>query len=242
VNPSAAIPIATPSRLGDFLRGDVEAMESWVARFDARRLAFCLAVIVIGAGAFGASVGVWRSPLQALYTAAKLPFIILLTTLGNGLLNGMLAPLLGLNLRFRQSLLAILMSFTVAAAIFGSLSPVMLFVAWKVPPLDLVAPRERLGFESVQLINVAAIAFAGVVANVRLFQLLARLGGGRGVAQRVMLAWLAGNLFLGAQLAWNLRPFLGAPELPVEFLRPNAFEGNFFETVHNSFSRFFTAH
>jgi len=224
------------------LRGDAAAMEVWVARFDARRLAFCLVVIVLGAGAFGAAVGVWRSPLQAFYTAAKLPLIILLTTLGNGLLNGMLAPLLGLNLRFRQSLLAILMSFAIAALILGSLSPVMLFVVWNAPPLDPSAPRGTLGFELVQLVNVAAIAFAGVVANVRLVQLLERLGGGTTVARRVLFAWLAGNLFLGAQLAWNLRPFIGAPELPVEFLRPNAFEGNFFEAVALSFSRFFTAH
>jgi hypothetical protein len=46
-----------------------------------------------------------------------------------------------------------------------------------------------------------------------------------------MLAWLAANLFLGAQISWLLRPFVGAPELPVEFLRSNAFQGNFYETV-----------
>ncbi len=223
------------------LRGECETLVAWTERFGLRRLALCLAVIVLGAGAFGAAVGVWRSPLQAFYTAAKLPLIILLTTLGNGLLNGMLAPLLGLNLGFRESLRAILMSHTVAAAILGSLSPVMLFVAWNAPPLDPLAPRSTLGFELVQLFNVAAIAFAGVMANVRLVQLLARVGGGRGVAQRVLLAWLAGNLFLGAQLAWNLRPFIGAPELPVEFFRPNAFQGNFFEAVIHSFDRVFIA-
>ena len=42
-------------------------------------------------------MGSWASPLQSLYAGIKLPLVILLTTLGNGLLNGMLAPLLGLN-------------------------------------------------------------------------------------------------------------------------------------------------
>jgi hypothetical protein len=51
----------------------------------------------------------------------------------------------------------------------------------------------------------------------------------------VVFAWLAGNLLLGSQLAWNLRPFVGSPYLPVELLRPNAFEGNFFETLFNAF-------
>jgi hypothetical protein len=75
------------------------------------------------------------------------------------------------------------------------------------------------------------IAFAGIAANVRLLQLLRSLSGSASVARKVLFAWLAGNLLLGSQLAWNLRPFVGAPFLPVEFLRPNAFEGNFFETL-----------
>jgi hypothetical protein len=52
-----------------------------------------------------------------------------------------------------------------------------------------------------------------------------------------MLAWLTVNLFLGAQLVWNLRPFIGAPELSEQFLRPNALEGNFYEAVGKSFLR-----
>ena len=235
--PAVGQPPEASLELPALLRGDAAVMESWLAGFDARRLAWCLGVIVLGAGVFGTAVGIWRSPMQALYTAIKLPLIVLLTTLGNALLNGMLAPLLGLNLRFRQSLQAILLSHTVAATILGSLSPVMLFIAWNAPPLGPAAPRGTLGFELVQLLTVTAIAFAGVMANVRLVQLLVRFGGAI-VARRVLLAWLAGNLFLGAQLAWNLRPFIGAPELPVEFLRPNAFEGNFFETVLFSLNRF----
>ncbi len=42
------------------------------------------------------------------------------------------------------------------------------------------------------------IALAGVTGNVRLFQLLAKLGGSRAVAFCVLFAWLAGNLFLAA--------------------------------------------
>jgi len=227
------------SRLGEFLRGDVAAMEAWLERFDTRRLIFCIAVIALGSGAFGATVGVWRSPLQSFYTAAKLPLIILLTTLGNGLLNGMLAPLLGLNLRFGQSLLAVLMSHTVAASILGSLSPVMLFIAWNAPPLGGAGPGTNDGFAIVQFTNVVIVALAGVVGNVRLLQLLARFSSGSFAALRVLLAWLAGNLFLGAQLAWNFRPFIGTPHLPVEFLRADAFEGNFYESVARSFLRLF---
>jgi hypothetical protein len=83
----------------------------------------------------------------------------------------------------------------------------------------------------VLLIEVGLIAFAGILANVRLRQLLDHLSGRLAVSRRVLLAWLAGNLFLGAQISWLLRPFVGSPGLPVEFLRPNAFHGNFYEAV-----------
>ena len=78
---------------------------------------------------------------------------------------------------------------------------------------------------------VAVIAFAGVAANARLFQLLQRLGGRAATAWRLLFAWLAINLMLGSQLSWNLRPFIGSPGLPVQFLRPDPFDGNFFLTM-----------
>jgi hypothetical protein len=54
------------------------------------------------------------------------------------------------------------------------------------------------------------------------------------IARRVLLAWLAVNLFLGSQLTWIARPFIGAPQLPVVFLRDTAFQGNFYENVFHT--------
>jgi len=80
-------------------------------------------VIIAGPVFTGAAMGYWRSPFKAGYNLAKFPFLLLATALGNALLNGMIAPLLGLNLPFRQSFLLVLMSFTIAATILGSHSP-----------------------------------------------------------------------------------------------------------------------
>ena len=145
----------------------------------------------------------------------------------------MLAPLLGLNIPFRQSFLAILMSFTVAAVILGSFSPVIAFLIWNAPLMSSATASEPT-YNLIILTHVAIIAFAGVTGNVRLFQLLARLGGSRAVACRVLFAWLAGNLLLGSQLSWILRPFIGSPALPVEFFRATALHGNFYESVFHS--------
>jgi hypothetical protein len=61
---------------------------------------------------------------------------------------------------------------------------------------------------------------------------LTQLGRSKAVAARVLFAWLAVNLFLGSQLTWIARPFIGAPYLPVKFLREDAFKGNFYENVY----------
>jgi hypothetical protein len=94
----------------------------------------------------------------------------------------------------------------------------------------------------INLTHVLIIAFGGVVGNVRLFQLLVRMGGGRAIACRVLFAWLAGNFLLGSQLSWIMRPFIGDPGLPVEFLRSDAFTSNFYESVARSLSRILGAH
>jgi hypothetical protein len=221
------------SGIGEFstlLRAESPTIAAWTAEWSARRVAMHIGVITLGAGCFGAAMGWWRAPEQALYVAIKFPFIIILTALGNALLNAMLAPLLGLNISLRQSLLAILMSFAIAAAILGAFSPLVGFLVWNAPPMTPDV-KSTATYGLIKLVDVVIIAFAGIAGNVRLFQLLAQLGGSRPIAWRVFIAWLAGNLFLGSQLTWIARPFMGAPQLPIAFLREDALKGNFYENV-----------
>ena len=107
-------------------------------------------------------------------------------------------------------------------------------IVWNAPPLSTAAnPWGTYYF--TQLMHVVVIAFAGITANLRLVQLLRHFSGNASVARRVLFAWLAGNLFLGSQLSWVLRPFMGSPGLDIEFLRRTAFQGNFYETVFRAF-------
>jgi hypothetical protein len=233
--------ITDENRLGDLLRGEPTLLREWIERWTAGRTALCLAVIIGGAGLYGAAMGSWRDPQQALFVAIKFPLIILLTAFSNALLNAMLAPLLGLNIGLRQSFLAVLMSFTIASAILGSFSPLTAYMVWNSPPLETALRVRNETYSAIQLTHVGVIAFAGIAANLRLAQLLRHLSGNAKVARRVLLAWLAGNLFFGSQLSWILRPFIGSPGLPVQFLRENAFQGNFYETVFHSLLNIFKA-
>ena len=226
------------SEITVLLRGEAAPISAWTEQWNRRRLAVCLAVIVVGAGLYGAAMGYWRAPQQAFYVAIKFPLIILLTTFGNALLNAMLAPLLGLNISLRQSFQAVLFSFTIASAILGSFSPLAAFLVWNAPPLSASAAELSTGtYSFIQLTHVGVIAFAGVTANLRLAQLLQHLSGNSRIARRVLLAWLAGNLLFGSQLTWIMRPFIGAPGLPVQFVRATAFKGNFYETVFHALLR-----
>jgi hypothetical protein len=226
-------------RLPDLLRGEPDLLRSWTSEWRIIPVAVSLGVIALGAGLYGAAMGCWRDSLQAVYVGIKFPLIILLVTTGNALLNGMLAPLLGLNLGFRQSALAVVASMAIASAILGSFSPLLAFAIWNSPPMSPDTQLTSGTYSTIMLAHVAVIAFAGVAANLRLFETLRLFSPSRGVALRVLLAWLAGNLFLGTQLCWLFRPFIGSPQLPIQFLRPDAFHGNFYEAVFHSFLRTF---
>ncbi len=149
----------------------------------------------------------------------------------------MLAQLFGSGLSFKQTALAILMSFAIAAVILGTLSPVTLFVLYNAPPLG--SANAIVGHSMILLTHVFAIAFAGIMANRRLLDLLRRMTGRDATARAVLFSWLGGNLFLGAQLAWNLRPFIGSPGLTVQFLRDDPLRGNFYEAVWRAFQHLF---
>jgi len=225
---------ALPKSVDAFIRASPEQVHDWVWRRPWVLTGFCVAAIVAGTGIYGAVMGSWRNALQAGYTGIKLPLVILLTTLGNGLLNGMLAPLLGVNLNFRQSLAALLVSFALAALVLGALSPVALFIVWNTPPLTAGTTLTSPAYALLQLTLAVFVGLAGVIGNVRLLPLLQQWTGDAVAARNVLLAWLAGNLFLGSQICWVMRPFIWDSKRPVEFMGPEGFHGNFFETVFDA--------
>jgi hypothetical protein len=220
-------------RLIILCRGDSEQIVQWLDEHDVRWLLSCIVTIMLGCALYGGVVGLWRAPAQAVYTGVKMPLLIFLTCGGNALLNGLLAQVLGSGLSFRQTSLAILMSFTTSSVILAALSPVTFFIYLNTPP-PFAHVKPGAEHSIMILCNVIFIAYAGVVANQRLLRLLERRCADLKMVRRIFWSWLAGNLFLGAQISWILRPFIGSPLLPVQFMRDNPFHGNFYETVFNS--------
>jgi hypothetical protein len=121
--------------------------------------------------------------------------------------------------------------------VLAALSPVALFVVWNTPPLSAATRLWSPEYGLLQLTLVLFIAFAGIVGNVRLLPLLCQWTDSVKIARHVLLAWLAGNLFLGSQICWVLRPFIWDPARPVEFIGREYFHGSFYETVFEAVRR-----
>ena len=182
----------------------------------------------VALAAYGFTTGFWRSPVMGCYVAVKMPLLVACTLGCNGILNGLLGLLLG-GIGFRQSLLALLSAFASTALILGSLAPVTLMLALNAPPPD--SPYAESAHAAYLLFHVLLVAIAGIAGTLSLHRILLHRCSSPVIAMTTMLAWLAGNGFLGAQFSWILRPFFGTPTIEVAFLRDHPMRGSFYEAV-----------
>ena len=222
------------SGLPALCQGRVDHLRDWLENPAGARLAACAVAITLGGAAYGFTLGLWRAPLMGGYVAFKLPLLIALTLLTNGLINGMLAQVLGSGFTFRQTLMALLMSFATFALITGALSPVALGMVLNAPGPG--EPGGTTAYRLILLTHIGIIAFAGITAHQRFLPVLRSVSSTPGAANLAFTAWLAGNLLVGAQLSWNLRPFFGQPGRPVQFLRADWDHSSFYESIWQNLS------
>ncbi len=210
-------------------RGDKNFLADWIAEDTVQqRLAFCLASIFIGGGCYGAAIGAWHSLEMAAYVAIKLPLIIVVTFGLNGLINGMIATLVGADLSLRQTWLSILSAFSIFSLVLLSLSPVTLYFTLNLPGPDAPPPAAAKAHQLLLIGHVIVLGLSGIAAMQRLWRLLISK------TERpffLIALWIFSNGFVGAQIAYLFRPIFGTPGLKIAFLRPDAFDGNFYESL-----------
>ena len=192
-----------------------------------------IAFVVLACALYGTVLAGWRSPQLSLYVAIKLPVLFLGTTAIVAVLNWMTASLLGSGLSFKSTIFAVFASMAIGCWILLSLVPVALFFLLSGVPHAGTHDELRYAHNAILMTHIVILAVAGVTGNAALMQGLRRLVRPRCPATGLFLAWLVAFGFVGCQLSWILRPFVGSPFYPVAFLRPDCLDRNFYEFVFN---------
>ncbi|HVR38962.1 MAG TPA: hypothetical protein VMU84_07680 [Thermoanaerobaculia bacterium] len=197
--------------------------------FVARRIGTLIATIVICGAIYGAGLGSWHNSRLALYVSIKVPLLMLSTALITALFNWVAAALLGLPLRLRQTFALSLFPLAIATIVAASVTPAIWFLTTSLPP---PSPTQRTLHNLLYLTHVLLIAAAGITGTSFLSRVLRDLcGGDANRSTRIHLLWILVYAFVGGEIAWILRPFVGSVYLPVVFLRDDAFRGNVYEFI-----------
>jgi len=171
---------------------------------------------------YGLTLGLYRDAPAALLSALKLPCLYALTLLV------CLPPFYALNcldgprLRLRQCVRLLLLASSANAVALAAYTPFSLL-------FTLVTSREGYAFLIIMHAVVFALAaLASLAVIVVLFRATAAAQGRR-LRPRLVLTWGLLYAFVGTQMSWFLRPWLGSHMVPYALFRPRG--GSFFEAL-----------
>ncbi len=168
---------------------------------------------------YGVVMGLYNSPLQALSSAVKVPVLFFLALLICYPALFMFNVLLGSKLTFAQSFALILVSYGIIASVLASFAPISVFFM-------LIGSS----YAFLRLLHVAVFAVAGIAGmkalNDGLLYACEKYTVYPKQGVRVFKIWILIFAFVGTQLAWNLRPFLGDRDMPFQVVRKQ--DSNFY--------------
>ena len=164
--------------------------------------------------AYGALLGSTHSFRQTISSAAKLPLLCLFTLLICAPALYTISSLFGTNQRLSQSVALVLAAISITGVLLFSLAPVALF-------FSLITPN---AYQFFKLLNVSFFAIAGASGAACLdrgLKIVSASTPGQAAKPHwpVFCFWLVLYGFVGSQMAWTLRPFVGYPSAPFELFR-----------------------
>ncbi len=168
---------------------------------------------------YGIVMGLFNSPLQAASSAVKVPVLFYLALFICYPALFMFNVLLGSKLSFSQSFALILIAYGISASVLVSFAPISVFF------MLIGSSYAFLRLLHVAIFSVAGIAGMkalndGLVYACEKYTVYPRQG------VRVFKIWILIFAFVGTQMAWNLRPFLGNKDQPFQLIREQ--DSNFY--------------
>jgi len=192
----------------------------------ARKMGAMLASSGISLALYGLLLGLTHSLGQSLSSAVKLPLLFLATLLVCAPILYIINILFGANQRLSQSVALVLSAISLTGLLLLSFAPITLF-------FSLTAPNS---YQFFKLLNVLFFTISGGVGAASLNRGLKIISAESAAGNRwlIFCLWLGIYAFVGSQMAWTLRPFVGAPNVPFELFRQ--FGGNFYTDIFRSVS------
>ncbi len=155
--------------------------------------------------------------LQVVYSAVKVPFLLIVTFLLSLPSFFVLNTLLGLRSDFARVLQSLVATQTGLTVILAALAPFTAF--WYI---------SGSGYQLAILFNGGMFAVASVSAQWMLRRDYMPLVRNNPKHRWMLRTWLLTYVLVGIQMGWVLRPFIGDPNAPVQFFREgswsNAYE------------------
>jgi hypothetical protein len=150
---------------------------------------------------------------QAVFSAVKVP-LLLLATLALSLPSYfVLNTLLGVRSDFTAALRAIVASQAAVTIVLLALAP--LTALWYASSAD---------YHAAILFNALMFAVASLAAQIVLTRAYRPLITRSSMHRWLLRAWLVIYAFVGIQMGWSLRPFIGSPDKPTRFFRIGEWE------------------
>lgn len=150
---------------------------------------------------------------QILYSAIKVPCLLAATCAVSLPSFFVLNTLAGLRDDFLESLRAVTAAQAGVAIILASLAPLTLF--WYASSADYAAAL---------FVNGIFFAVAALAAQSLLRSYYEPLVARNARHRKMLWLWLGIYWFVGIQMSWIMRPFVGSPLGPVEFVRRESFD------------------
>lgn len=171
---------------------------------------------------YGIVMGSYNGFRQAISSGIKVPLLFSLALLVCFPAFFIIQHILGSRLGFWQMFKIILCGFVMVALVMVSFAPIVIF---------FLITGDNYSF--LKLLHVAIFGLSGFFGVKTILDALRFSCEKKKVYPKIGVTvfrfWILILAFVGMQLAWNLRPFIGSRELPFELFRKR--EGNFYLAV-----------
>ncbi len=182
-------------------------------------------VIVSLAIFYGIVMGSYNSFLQAIVSGFKIPSLLLFALFICFPAFYVIQYMLGSKMTISQMVSTILAGFVVFTTIMASFAPIIIF---------FMITGNNYAF--LKLLHVAIFSFSGFFGMRTIMEALKFSCDKKNVYPKIGITvfkiWIIIFAFVGMQLAWNLRPFVGDKSMKFELFREK--EGNFYLAVLQS--------